>query len=106
MLCRGRFDPGHAVRQAGVAEVFPTDVVKSLGPLAGTHAVHLHHDETQFGNGVLACLAAELLRHEGALWSRVDLLDHRILLPPIEVRGTDDDAVDVSLAVACFADES
>ena len=47
----------------------------------------------------------ERLRHERALRTGVDVLDHRILLRRVEVRRPDDDAPDVGCAVASLRDE-
>ncbi len=39
--------PEDAVREAGVLDVVPADVVKRLGPVGRPHAVDLDHDETR-----------------------------------------------------------
>src|SRR5436190_1129886 len=81
-----------AVRKTGVAEVLEGDVVESLRAIAGAHAVDLDDDEAQLGQGVHSGGRGESLGHEGALRSRVYVLDHRILLRGIEVTRTHDNS--------------
>ncbi len=49
--------------------------------------------------------SGESLGHEGPLRAGVDLLDHRVLLVGSEIRGPEDHAVDVGLAVASLGHE-
>ena len=48
----GGFVPVYAIGEAGVADVFPADIVESLGAIGGAHAVHLDDDEAEFGHGL------------------------------------------------------
>ena len=76
-----------------------------LERLRGAHAVDLHDDEAQLGEGLLPELGAEALGHERRLRPGVDLLDDRVFLCRIEIRRPDDDAVNVGLPVAALGHE-
>src|SRR6266404_1691226 len=43
--------PQDPVREAGILEVFPADIVERLGTIGSPHAVDLHDDEAQFRQG-------------------------------------------------------
>src|SRR5438105_836704 len=42
---RGRLVPEDAIREAGIFEVVPADIVKRFGTIGGAHAVNLHDDK-------------------------------------------------------------
>lgn len=92
-------------REAGVGEVLEGDVVEGLGAVAGSHAVDVHDDEAELGQGLVGGSGAEGLRHKGALRPGVDVLDDRIFPVGIEVERFGDGAPDVGLAVAALGDE-
>src|SRR5690606_26331254 len=77
--------PRDAVREAGVADVLPADIVESLRAVRGSHTVDPHDDESTIGDRALARALAEGFRHMSAVRPGVDLLDHRIAKRRVEV---------------------
>ncbi len=94
-----RFDPGDAVREACIAEVLPADIVESLGTLAGSHTIDLHHDEAQVCNRLQAIERPKLLWHMGIVRSGIDLFNDRILQCLAIVAWPMDNAIDGCLAI-------
>jgi hypothetical protein len=65
----------------------------------------LNDDKAQPRERLHLGIGRKRLRYERSLWARVDVFDDGILLRGVEIRGTDDDAPDVGLAVAAFGHE-
>ena len=49
ILLGGSLDPGDVVGQAGVFQILVAYFFELFGAEGGSHAVHLYHDEAQFG---------------------------------------------------------
>src|SRR5262249_22597597 len=92
-----------AIREAAIAEILVRDVVEGARAIVRAHAVDLHYDEAELGERLRG--HAELLRHERSLRAVVDVLDDRVLLRGIEIRGLVDHAPDVGPAVAALRAE-
>ena len=58
-----------------ILDVLPGNVVEGLGPVRGSHAIDLSHDETQLRRGLEPPLGPEGLGHEGAVGASVDVFD-------------------------------
>ena len=99
-LLRRRPNPQNPVRKTRVLQIFPTHIVKSLRAVRRPHAVHLDHDVTFIRQFLLRIPRPERLRHKRTVRPGVDVLDHRVLLPGIEIRRPPDDPVDVRHPVA------
>src|SRR5438270_546342 len=69
------------------------------------HAVHLHDDEAQLSQGRETPRGAKGFRHEGALRTGIDGLDHGVLLVRIEVSRPANDAPDIRSGVAALGHE-
>ena len=100
-----RLVPEDPIRETGVLDVLPRDVVESLRAIARAHAVDLHDDEADLGKRLHLVERCERLRDERAVRPGVDVLDDRILPARIEIRWTVDHAVDVGDAVASLGGE-
>src|SRR5262245_51351291 len=105
ILRRHRFVPKNAVWEAGVLEVFPADIVKRLGTVGGSHAVHLDDDKTKIVERGVPARWAERFGHVGTLRPRVDVFDDRILFVGIKIAWPADNAPDVRPAIAALRNE-
>lgn len=103
----GGLHPFDAVGEAGVFEVFVGDLVEVAAAMVSAEAIDLDDDEAAFGHfGFVAGPAPPFFGDEGAVGSGVDVFDNGVFFAFLEVEGTEDDAVDVVLAVAVFGDEA
>src|SRR6185369_14505474 len=100
VFCSDRFVPEDSIGKAGVSQILPSYIVKSLGTIRCSHPFDLDHDEANFSLGHHRRVSKKRFRYERALGPGVDVFDHRILLSGIEIGWSYDDTPDVSLAVA------
>src|SRR6185503_624902 len=105
ILRRYRFVPENAIGKPGVPQIPPGDVVKGLGPVRRSHAVHLNDDESQLSQRLHWRICAKRLRRKRPLRSGIDVLDDWILPGWIEVCRPDDDPPDLGLAVSPYCGE-
>ena len=75
------------------------DIVKRLGAPVGTHAVDLHHHETQFGELVRPVHGAESLGDKGSLRPGVNLLQNRVTPGRVETRRLENHTPNIGFAV-------
>ncbi len=96
----GGLHPQNAVGEPGVTDVFPAHVVKRFRTIGGAHAVDLHHDESHLRQFLHAHDGTEAFGRKSRMRPGVDVLNNRIFLGGIVIRGPHDDAVNVGDAVA------
>ena len=98
----GRLHPKNSVRQAGVLQVLPANVVKGFGSIRRSHAVDARHDEAQLGHRLRRPKGAKGFGRVRSVRAGVNMLNNGIALAFPEVGGTIDHSVNVRFAVAPF----
>src|SRR5690349_12521043 len=67
--------PKDSIRKAGITEVLPRNVVKSLRTIRGPHPIDLHDDKTNLSLGHHARVSQKRFRNERTLRSGIDVFD-------------------------------
>ena len=69
-----RLVPEDSIGEAGIAKIFPCDVVERLRAVRCSHPVDLHDDEPELGLRLHLVVGEERLGDERALRTRIDVL--------------------------------
>jgi len=98
---------GHLIGQRVVAHVAVISVVKFLAAPRRTHAVNLHNDEPQVRRAPARRRAPlrNCASHASRLRTGIDVIDDRVFLIRIEIRGLEHEAVKIRDAVTRFHGE-
>lgn len=103
----GGLEPGDAVGETGVGEIFPGDIVEGLGSPVGAHAVDLDDDEAAVSDFLLVAVGGgEAFGDVMVMRSGVDVFHHGEGLAGEEGAGPVEDAPDGGETVATGGDEA
>ena len=106
ILLGGGLDPGDMVGQAGILQVLVAYFFELFGAEGGSHAVHLYHDEAQFGQrGHPPVVGSKGFGYVLVARAGVDVLDNGVFLVRVEIGGAVDESPHVGLSIAPFGRE-
>ena len=74
--------------------------------MRSAHTINLHNNKAKFSDSVPASLQPEGFRHKRALWTGINLFDHRVLAIRIEIARTDDYPVNVCFTIPALCNKS
>src|SRR5437667_55685 len=94
--------PENAVRETGIFEVLPTNVVECFGAVGRAHPIHLGDHKPQVGQRSKSANTAKRLWDIRSLRARINLLNDRVLFGWIKIFWAVDDSPDVGFAIAAF----
>jgi len=105
IFSRWCLNPGDAIGETGILEVFPANVMKGLGASVGAHTVDDNHNKFQFSHAPLVAIFRETFWNKLAVWASINVFDDRIILLGIKIRRSENNPVNVRFPVASLDGE-